>query len=107
VRIARRRGIFAKTSTGNNFSTEVFRVVKVVRHKVPMFELSDLDGEKILGKFYNEELVTIDFDPEAPCKIDKIIKRRKKNGIVQLFVSWKGWPQKFNSWINEADLIED
>jgi len=34
-------------------------------------------------------------------KIDRILKTRKRNCKIQYFVAWKGYPRKFNSWVDE------
>jgi hypothetical protein len=36
--------------------------------------------------------------------VNKVLKTRKRNGIVEKFVSWLGYPDKFNSWVLEADI---
>jgi hypothetical protein len=38
-------------------------------------------------------------------KVERVISRRKRRGITELFVKWDGWPDKFNSWIQESDLV--
>ena len=43
-------------------------------------------------------------EPDA-YKIEKIIKRKKdKNNNWIYLVKWKGYPEKFNSFINEEDI---
>jgi len=34
-------------------------------------------------------------------EIDRILKTRKRNGKIQYFVAWKGYPSKFNLWVDE------
>jgi len=33
--------------------------------------------------------------------IERIIKTRKRNGKIQYLVSWKGYPSKVDSWVDE------
>ena len=33
--------------------------------------------------------------------VDRILKTRKRGGKIQYLVSWKGYPSKFNSWVDE------
>jgi len=33
--------------------------------------------------------------------IDRILKTRKRGGKIQYLVSWKGYPSKFDSWVDE------
>ena len=33
--------------------------------------------------------------------VDRILKTRKCNGKIQYLVSWKGYPRKFDSWVDE------
>ena len=43
-------------------------------------------------------------DSNIVYKIEEILKRRKRHGVPEVLVKWKGWPVKFNSWITESDL---
>jgi hypothetical protein len=39
--------------------------------------------------------------------IDQILKRRRRGKkVTHYFVSWKGWPSSFNSWIS-AEQMKD
>jgi hypothetical protein len=72
------------------FSTEIFQVVKVIhRMPQPVYELTDLQGRPMEGKFYNYELVKVTASPESEFQIDKIVRTRKKGGIKQHFVKRK------------------
>ena len=105
VRITKRQNVFVKGSRGRNFTEEVFKIRKVIKHKPTVYELEDLLGEIIRGKFYQHEIQNVEFDPEGVFEIDKIVKKRNRNGIRELLVTWLGWPNKFTSWINEKDII--
>ena len=97
VRISKYKNIFAKGYTPN-WSEEVF-IVKKIKNTVPWtYNISDLNGEEIMGSFYEKELQKTD---QKEFRIEKVIK---KNGN-KLFVKWKGYDYSFNSWIDKKDLI--
>ena len=65
VRITKEKVKFAK-GYEQNFSKEIFRVVKVVpRVPQPVYEQSDLQNRHIEGQFYNYELVKIVVLPQS------------------------------------------
>lgn len=41
--------------------------------------------------------------PDTVYKIERVIRRRVRNGRREMLVKWLLWPEKFNSWIPEAD----
>ena len=66
--------------------------------------VSMLSGEVIESYFYEPELQIAYIDSDEIYKIEKILQKRKRNRISEVLVKWKGWPDKFNSWIPESDL---
>ena len=98
VRISKYKNIFAKGYTPNR-SEEIFIVYKV-KNTVPWtYEINDLNGEKIVGSFYEKEL------QKTNQKEFRIKKGIKKKGN-KLYVKWKGYDNSFNSSIKEKDLIK-
>ena len=72
---------------GTKFTTEIFKVRKVVhRTPRPVFELEDLQGREIEGQFYNEELVPVRVTKQTTYKIDKILDKRVRRGILEYLV---------------------
>ena len=61
--------------------------------------INDLNGEEIVGTFYEEELQKT--NPEE-FKIVKVIKRKGD----KLYVKWKGYSNSFNSRIYEKNCIK-
>ena len=97
VRISKYKTIFAKGYTPN-WSEEVF-VVSKIKNTVPWtYIVSDLNGEKITGGFYEKELQKTS---QENFRIKKVLKRKED----KLYVKWKGYDDSFNSWINKNDLI--
>ena len=81
VRISKYKNIFAKGYTPN-WSEEIF-VVKKIKNTVPWnYEISDLNGEKILGSFYVKELQKTN---QKEFRIEKVIKKKGN----KLYVKWK------------------
>ena len=52
------------------------------------------------GTFYHEDLQKVHVSDEALFRIEKVLKRQKG----QMLVKWKGWPDKYNSWISSASV---
>ena len=98
VRISKYKNIFAKGYTPN-WSEEIF-VIKKVKNTVPWtYVITDLNGEEIMGTFYEKELQKTN---QEEFRIEKVIKRKDN----KMFVKWKGYDNLFNSWIDKKDLIK-
>ena len=98
LRISKYKNIFAK-GYNPNWSEEVF-VIKKVKNTVPWaYVINDLNGEEIMGTFYEKELQK---KSQEEIRIEKVIKRKGD----KMYVKWKGYDNSFNSWINKKDLIK-
>ena len=64
------------------------------------YEVRDLDGEVIKGRFYEAEIQKVLKSDDERLDIDRIIKTRKRDGKIQYLVAWKGYPSKFDSWVD-------
>ena len=97
VRISKFKNIFAKGYTPN-WSEENF-VIKKVKNTVPWsYVINDLNGDEIIGTFYEKKLQTTN---QQEFRIEKVIKRKDN----KLFVKWKGYDSSCNSWIDKKDLV--
>ena len=98
VGISKYKNIFAKEYTPN-WSEEVF-AIKKVKNTVPWtYVINDLNGEEIIGTFYEKELQKTN---QQEFRIEKIIKRKGD----KLYVKWKGHNNSSNSWLDKKDLIK-
>ena len=81
-----------------NWSEEVF-AIKKVKDTVPWtFVINDLNGEEIIGTFYEKELQKMN---QEEFRIEKVIKRKGN----KIYVKWKGYNNSFNRWIDKASLV--
>ena len=80
VRISKYKNIFAKGYTPN-WSEEAF-VVSKIKNTVPgACVINDLNGEEIIGTFYEKELQKTN---QKELRIEKVIKRKRD----KLYVKW-------------------
>ena len=97
VRISKYKNIFTKGYM-SNWSEEIF-VIKKIKNTVPWtYVLNDLNGEEIIGTFYENEL------QKTNQKKFRIKKLLKKKGDM-FYVKWKGYDNSFNSWIDQKDIV--
>ena len=97
VRISKYKNIFAKGYTPN-WSEEI-SVIKKIKNTIPWtYVINDLNGEQIIGTFYEQELQKTN---QKEFRIEKVIKKKGN----KLYVKWKGYDNSFNSWIDKKDLI--
>ena len=93
VRIPNHKNIFAK-GYAPNWSEEIFV------NTVPLtYLISDLNGEEIVGSFYEKQLQKTN---QKKIRNEKVIKRKRN----KLYVKWKGYNNSFNSWVDKKDLIK-
>ena len=100
VRITMQRQPFRKGYHGQ-WSEELFEIAKRLPTTPVTYELVDVAGERIKGRFYEPEIQKVLKTDNERFDIDRILKTRKRNGKIQYMVSWKGYPSKFNSWVDE------
>ena len=98
VRISKYKNIFAKGYMPN-WSGEVFIIKKVKNTVRWTYVVNDLNGEEIIGTFYEKELQKTS---QEEFRIEKVIRRKGD----KLYVKWKGYDNSFNSWIDKANLVQ-
>lgn len=99
VRISKYKSQFSKGYTPN-WSTEIFKIIKVNNTSPPTYHLEDKNGENILGSFYEYELQKTKY-PDIYL-IERVIKKTKN----KIFVKWLGLSEKENSWIDIDKVIQ-
>ena len=97
IRISKYKNIFAKGYTPN-WSEEVFVISKIKNTVLWTYVINDVNGEAIIGTFYEKGLQKTN---QKEFRIEKVIKRKGD----KLYVKWKGYNNSFNSWIDKKDLI--
>ena len=81
-----------------NWSEEIF-VIKKIKNTVPWtYVNNDLNGEQIIGTFYEKKLQATN---QREFRVEKVINRKGD----KLYVKWKGYDNSFNSWIDKKDIV--
>lgn len=82
VRVKRKRGVFEKATFLPQWSSEIYRINRVIsRRPYPVYEIRDLKGREVEGKFYEQELQQIGLPLDTPIEIvqrPSIFERNKK-----------------------------
>jgi hypothetical protein len=67
------------------------------------YDVSDFSGLIIglKGKFYEAEVQLVSKTDDIYI-VEKVIRTRKRNGVLEYFVKWRGYPDKFNSWTTDV-----
>ena len=80
-----------------NWTEEVFTISSVNATKSPTYVIKDTLGEPVQGTFYGQHL---QLSEQEIFRIARVLKKKKN----QVFVSWKGYSDGFNSWVLLTDL---
>ena len=70
---------------------------------MPVYKLRDEAGEILDETFYEEEIQKV-IEEDDVYRVEKALRNRKRKGVVEYFVKWKGYSDKFNSWVAESDI---
>ena len=104
VRISKVKRMFEKSYLPN-FTEEMLTIYKRFARQVPVYKLKDDAGEILDGTFYEPELQKVIKEDDV-YRVEKVLRKRKRKGVVEYFVKWKGYPDKFNSWVTEKDILK-
>ena len=75
-------------------------MIKKVKNADPWtYFINDLNGDEIIGTFYEKELQK---NNQQEFRIEKVINKKGD----KLYVKWKGYDSSSNSWINKKELIK-
>ena len=89
-----------------SFTTETFTITeRAKKGDISLYKIKDFNNQPIIGNFQDNELVSVIVSRDKLYKIDKVIKQRKRKGVTEYLVSWKGWPKQFNSWVTDISSL--
>ena len=97
VRISKYKNIFDKGYMPN-WSEEAFISSKINNTFPWTYIINDLNGEEIIGTFYERELQKTN---QKEFRIEKVLKKKGD----KLYVKWKGYDNSFNSCIDKKDIV--
>ena len=100
VRISRIKKLFER-GFHPNWTEEVFTVVEIKNTSPTTYRLKDFSGTILDGSFYNEELQKTS---QRVYRIEKVIRKKKINGVEHALVKWAGYSKKYNEWIPTTQL---
>ena len=98
VRVSKFKTIFEKGYTPN-WSTEVFRIVKVQQTNPMTYLLEDSRGKPVAGGFYEYELHRV-ANPDVYL-VEKVLRKRGN----EVYVKWLGFDNSNNSWIHKNNVL--
>ena len=104
VRVSKIKHPFMR-SYKHQSNEELFKIVEVRKNMpIPMYILKSWESlDVIKGAFYESELTRVDLEA---WNIERVLKRRVKNGKEQARVKWEGFHNKFNSWIPAENVVD-
>ena len=87
-----------------NWSDVIFKIAKTIKGKEKaMYKILDEHGDELKQKFYPEELQKV---KSNLYRIEKIIKRERRNGRDGFIVKWIGYSSEHNSWVPK-EAVQD
>ena len=104
VRIKQSKRVFKK-GYEPSWTEEIFKIASRFPSDPPTYILTDLSGEEIKGKFYEQEVQPITQKPEDTYIVERVIKTRRRGNRTEYFVKWRNYPDKFNSWVDNIATI--
>jgi hypothetical protein len=104
VRVSKLRETFQRYYS-EHWTNELFIIKeRSMKQYIPTYSLTDYAGEEIEGVFYESELQRVYVDENTTYNIEKVLRKRTRNGRKESLVRWMGWPKKFDSWILTKDI---
>ena len=101
VRISLLKNNFEKGYTFN-WSKQIYIIDDMKSTNAHYYYLKDLNGNKIDGMFYDQELLKTNIKDNDLYVIEKIIKKIGNKYLVK----WRGYDDSFNTYVNKNDIVK-
>lgn len=89
---------------------QLFQIRRVLAGYEPrLYQLQNLKGVKFPGYYYSPQLIFQKFGPQKGnfFQVEKIKNKRKRKGVTEYLVSYKGYDKSFDTWVKDIDLFSD
>ncbi len=96
VHISSSGGVFEKGYTPR-YSEEIFVIAARLPTHPPRYRIKDLNGEAILGSYYEPEMILVRVDSDTVYVIERVVRQCTVNGKKQALIKWRHYSQKFNT----------
>ena len=103
MRISKRKQAFDKGYLPGWWE-ESFIISKTFPTASVTYAIKDVADEKITGWLYETEL-QLTIKEDNVYDLEKVLKKRRRNGKIEHYVKWKGYTDKFNSSIDSCSLV--
>ena len=88
-----------------NWTEEVFTVCERLPRVLPVYRLKEDNGSEMDAFYYEQELLSINREPDPLFLVQNILERKRINGVMHAHVKWLGYPTYYNSWVPNGNLI--
>ena len=102
VRIAKQKKHFEKSYLPN-YTNDMFIIKQAKPGQPNTYEIQDMEGDEITGKFYGPEFSKAAFVPDQKFVIEKVLDKRHTDGLTEYKVKLKN--SNLEVWISEQDLL--
>ena len=101
VRVSLLKNTFEKGYT-SNWSEQIYVIYDIKSSNVHYYYLKDLNGQKLDGTFYQEELLKTNMKENDLYIIKKIIKKVGDKYLIR----WEGYDESFDSYVHVNAIIK-
>lgn len=90
--------------SGWNWSQQIYYITGRKFTNPITYTLKDYHGKELKGSLGEDELQKTKLD--GVYLIDKILKKRTRNGMKEVYVQWLGYPEEYNTWEPESEIMD-
>ena len=102
LRVSYQRRAFQR-EYDERWSRELFVInERFMTENIPQYRLKDYAGEIVSGTFYQNQLKKA--YEQVFYLVEKVLRTKKLGRQKQYLVRWRGWPPKYDTWIDERDF---